>query len=235
MKTVITALLFAAAMTGFSVTARVRPAPNAPRSRPSPASQVFLTPAEVVSVENVSYPPNTTAEGVVVLDVALTEKGQAAEVGAVRDIPALTSAAATAVQSWKFKPATQGDTAVPSALTVAFVYRPPVAIWKPPSFSAAVANPGSSTNAAIPAGITAITYADYPSDSTAAGAVILQLSLDSTGKITDTKILRGMGALNASALAAAKEWKFEPARFEGDTAKSNVVIAFIFAPPVLNP
>jgi TonB family protein len=202
---------------------------------PVPPSEAFVKPAEVASVENAEYPPSTTAGGVVVLDLSLTEKGQLTETGALHDIPALTAAAAAAVQTWKFKPASATDMSIPSAMTVAFVYRPPVSIWNPPPFSAALPNPSSSTNAAIPAGVLSVAYADYPPDSVASGAVIVQVALDTSGKIDDMKILRGMGDLNRFALAAAKDWKFQAAQFQGEAVKSNVVIAFVFAPPVVTP
>jgi TonB family protein len=235
MRTALSGMLLTVALLCFSVAAKERRAANVFKPGLSHPAQVFFKPAEAVSVQNAQYPPDTTADGVVVLDVSLTEQGQPAEVGALRDIPALTSAAAAAVQSWKFDPAVQNDMDAPSAITVAFVYRPPVVVWQPPPFSAAIPNPASSTNAVMPAGILAVSYADYPVNSTVSGAVIVQVSLDGEGMIQDTSILRGISSLNSLALAAAKEWKFDPARLEGETVQSNVVIAFIFAPPVPNP
>src|SRR5437879_9616234 len=104
---------------------------------------LFFKPAEVISATNAQCPPNSIAEGFVVLDVSLTERGQVVEVGALRDIPSLTSAATSEVQSWRFKPASQDGMVQASAMTVAFVYRPPVSVWKPPSFTPALPNPGS--------------------------------------------------------------------------------------------
>lgn len=228
-----TAALFSTLLVGFLLSASGTPESRAFRPILLPPSQAFLTPPEVVSVTDVTYPPKTDAEGIVVFDVSLTEKGQAAEVGAVRDIPPLTSAAAAAVQEWKFKPASQQDMPTPSAITVAFVYRPPVSIWTPPPFSPALPNPASSTNAVVPAGILAVAYADYRVNSTDSGAVIVQLALDTTGKLTDIKILRGMGAFNAPVLAAVKDWKFQPAQFQGEAVRSNVVLVFVYAPPVV--
>src|SRR5437879_13673014 len=110
---------------------------------------LFFKPAEVISATNAQYPPNSIAEGVVVLDVSLTERGQVVEVGALRDIPSLTSAATSEVQSWRFKPASQYGMLQASALTVAFVYRPPVSVWKRPSFPPALRNPSSSATASL--------------------------------------------------------------------------------------
>jgi len=169
------------------------------------------------------------------LDLSLTEKGQLTEAGALGDIPGLTSAAASAVQTWKFKPASTADMTVPSAMTVAFVYRPPMLIWNPPQFAAALPNPASSTNAVAPAGVVSVAYADYPVNSVASGAVILQVALDTGGKIEDIKTLRRIADLDRLALAAAKDWKFQAAQFQGEAVKSNVVIVFVFAAPVVVP
>src|SRR5947209_15720728 len=107
---------------------------------------LFFKPAEVVSATNAQYPPNSIAEGVVVLDVSLTERGQVVEVGALRDIPSLTSAATSEVQSWRFKPASQDGMVQASAMTVAFVFCPPVSVWKPLSLVLSLPNSWSSLN-----------------------------------------------------------------------------------------
>lgn len=236
MRAAITGSLLATAIVVCLLTVAMgRSEATASRLQPLPSSEVFLKPAEVASVENVSYPTNTTVGGVVVLDLSLTEKAQLTEAGALLDIPALTSPAASAVQTWKFRPASTADMAVPSAMTVAFVYRPPVSIWNPPPFSAALPNPASSTNAVLPAGILSVAYADYPPNSVASGAVIVQVALDASGKIEDTKILRRIADLDRLVLAAVKDWKFQAAQFQGESVKSNVVIVFVFAQPVVVP
>src|SRR5205807_2620383 len=196
---------------------------------------LFFKPAEVVSATNAQYPPNSIAEGVVVLDVSLTERGQVVEVGALRDIPSLTSAAASEVQSWRFKPASQDGMVQASAMTVAFVYRPPVSVWKPPSFTPALPNPGSSTNAYMPAGIVSVGYAEYPVNSVVSGAVVVQVTVDDSGKIERVKVIRKMAGFTGFALRAVKQWRFQPAQLEGEPVASNVAIAFIFARPNLNP
>ena len=235
MRAAITGSLLATAVLSLLTMAMGRSEVIASRLVPLPPSEVFLKPPEIASVENVTYPTDTTVGGVVVLDLSLTEKAQLTEAGAMRDIPALTSSAAAAVQTWKFKPASTADMSVPSAMTVAFVYRPPVSIWDPPPFSAAIPNPASSTNAVLPAGVLSVAYADYPPNSVASGAVIVQVALDSSGKIEDTKVLRRIADLDRFALAAVKDWKFQAAQFQGEAVKSNVVIVFVFAAPVVVP
>ena len=85
------------------------------------------------------------------------------------------------------------------------------------------------------AGILSVAYADYPPNSVASGAVIVQVALDASGKIEDTKILRRIADLDRLVLAAVKDWKFQAAQFQGESVKSNVVIVFVFAQPVVVP
>jgi TonB family protein len=195
---------------------------------------LFFKPAEVVSATNAQYPANSIAAGVVVLDVSLTERGQVVEVGALRDVPSLTPAATSALQSWRFKPASQDGMVQASAMTVAFVYRPPVSVWKPPSFTPALPNSGSSTNAYMPAGIVSVGYAEYPVNSVASGAVVVQVTVDDSGKIERVKVIRKMAGFTGFALRAVKQWRFQPAQLEGQPVASNVAIAFVFARPNLN-
>src|SRR6266850_4315294 len=56
-------------------------------------AQVPFKPAEVISAGDIPYPIQSIANGVVVLDVSLDEKGAVTGSTVVRDIPSLTSAA----------------------------------------------------------------------------------------------------------------------------------------------
>ncbi|MHB8607078.1 MAG: TonB family protein [Candidatus Acidiferrales bacterium] len=193
--------------------------------------QVSFKPAEVASAADTRYPVESIADGVVVLNVALTERGKVSGIDAVRDVPSLTSAATSSVASWKFKPASQDGLLQASAMTVAFVFRPPVSLWKPPSFASAISNPKSITPAYTPAGIVSVGYAEYPVNSVAAGAVVVQVTVDDHGKIERMKVIRSMRGFTQFALRAAKQWRFQPATLEGKPVVSNVAIAFVFAPP----
>ena len=49
------------------------------------------------------------------------------------------------------------------------------------------------------------------------GTVILQAVIDKVGAVTSVKVLKGLPlGLNDTALAAVKEWKYEPARLDGE-------------------
>src|ERR1700674_3949629 len=86
--------------------------------------QAFLRPAEAVSATDTQYPIRSVANGLVVLDVALDERGAVKGTSVVRDIPSLTAVATSSVQSWKFKPASGKGAPEASVVRVVFVFRP---------------------------------------------------------------------------------------------------------------
>jgi len=71
---------------------------------------------EVTSAADIKYPIQSIADGVVVIDVSLDQKGAITGSNVVRDLPSLTSAAASSIQSWKFSPASILGKPVPSII-----------------------------------------------------------------------------------------------------------------------
>lgn len=58
----------------------------------------------------------------------------------------------------------------------------------------------------------------YPAIATAAhveGIVILEATIDETGQVVDLKVLRSVPMLEAAALEAVKQWRYQPARLNG--------------------
>ena len=58
----------------------------------------------------------------------------------------------------------------------------------------------------------------YPPEAREAGIqgiVILEIVIDAEGRVTDGKVLRSIPALDAAALAAVRQWRFEPTLLNG--------------------
>ena len=87
-------------------------------------AQAPFNPAAVRSASDIPYSIQSIADGVVVLDVSIDAKGAITGSTIVRDIPSLTSAATTAIQSWKFSPASSQGKPELSVIRVAIVFRP---------------------------------------------------------------------------------------------------------------
>jgi TonB family protein len=91
-------------------------------SSATPASSPFV-PAKITTATYALYPPDTLAQGTVVLSLTLSRAGQVQKVRLVKDVAALSAAAMDAVKSWKYEPAKWNGQAVSSKLIVAFVFQ----------------------------------------------------------------------------------------------------------------
>jgi len=60
--------------------------------------------------------------------------------------------------------------------------------------------------------------------------VVLRVGLESTGDIDAVDPLHEVAAFSPRAVAAVKKWKFSPAMFEGQTVRSKITVAIVFAP-----
>jgi len=81
--------------------------------------------------------------------------------------------------------------------------------------------PGQAPNAAVAPRLTQFVQAEYPPEALAQGvegSVLLELSVDATGQVTDARVLRSIGnePLDRAALEAARRFVFEPARRDGE-------------------
>lgn len=75
----------------------------------------------------------------------------------------------------------------------------------------------------------------YPLNSVVSGTVVLELSLDDTGKITDIRVVKGIASLTEPAKQSARQWSFQPAKFDGKPVPSKIDVAFSFVPPNTGP
>ncbi len=62
-----------------------------------------------------------------------------------------------------------------------------------------------------PSVVTAVD-AIYPLNSVASGTVVLEVSLDGAGKITDIRVVRGIASLTEPAEDSVRQWTFQPRR-----------------------
>jgi TonB family protein len=65
----------------------------------------------------------------------------------------------------------------------------------------------------------------------ATGVVILELRVDETGAVADAKILRSVPMLDEAALAAVRQWRYEPTIVEGRAVPVRMTVTVNFGPP----
>jgi TonB family protein len=80
--------------------------------------------------------------------------------------------------------------------------------------------PSPAPGEAVAPRLTQFVQAEYPPEALAQGiegSVLLELSIDATGRVTEARVLRSVGyeALDRAALEAARRFVFEPARRDG--------------------
>ena len=88
------------------------------------AIQAEFQPAEVTRAVFPRYPDTTVVAGAVVLEVSLSEKGEAENVKVLRDLPPLTDEAKAVVGNFRFMAATFNGKPVRSKIVLAFVSQP---------------------------------------------------------------------------------------------------------------
>jgi TonB family protein len=190
-------------------------------------------------VTDAYLPYEVVFDGFVVLDVSLDKRGEVIGTEAIRDPGSMVPAAITSVQTWKVRPGTLGNSAIPSEMTAAFVYRPrpngPAAALPPRDFKPVLPHPHTEGIDFVPAGIVSFAYPDYPANSVAWGSVIVQVTVNSEGRMENTEVLRGMAPFTDFAVDALRNWHFQAATLNSKPVSSQLPIAFIFQTPVSSP
>lgn len=190
-------------------------------------------PPGLASAGNIEYPANVVTTGIVTMMVNLDSSGNMQNLDVLRDLPPLSSVVSAAIKSWSFRPASLDGQAVPSVLPVSVVFNPfnPGGVGNlSQTISLSPATP-AATAGYNPPQITAASYATYPVASIASGAVVLDATIGTTGKVTRLHVVRDVQSLTPQATSAAKVWTFAPATYQGTPMISHIVIAFVFPSP----
>jgi TonB family protein len=86
-----------------------------------------------------------------------------------------------------------------------------------------------------PPSVASAVDAIYPLNSVVSGTVVLELSLDDTGKIVDVRVVKGIASLTGPAEQSVRQWSFQPAKLDGKPVSSKIDVAFSFVPPNVGP
>ena len=219
-------------------TNRPQQTPGLPAPGQNGARDSMYKPAQAVAAGDTPYPFQTSAEGIVVFDVSVGERGEVKKISALVDVPPFTAAAEQSLKSWKFAPATQNGRAEDSEMLVAFAFRHAVYLANPPALNGVFPTKGSEGGRSdfIAPSILYATYAGYPASTVASGAVVVQASVKADGSTGDVTVLRDLpGGFAAMAIEAAKQWRFQSALRDGQGVPSKVAIAFVYSSRALNP
>ena len=78
--------------------------------------------------------------------------------------------------------------------------------------------------------LTSATDVQFPAGSIASGIVVVDVSLNSKGEVSGTKVQRDIASLTAVATSSIQFWKYRPASVDGDLQNSVLRAAFAFRP-----
>jgi TonB family protein len=75
----------------------------------------------------------------------------------------------------------------------------------------------------------------YPESATGAATLLLELTLDREGTVVSARVVEGDAQFQEAALAAARSWRFEPARRRGEAIAARIRYSVQFTPEVSEP
>lgn len=192
--------------------------------------------AETLSVTDIPALNSCAAIGTVILNALITETGEVQKVEVRRDIGCLTQLAVHAVEDWKFSPATLAGKAIASRMPVAVTFRPPSPFADPVPFPALIPQSEAAIQAEFqPAEVIHAEFPKYTTSTFAAGAVVLEVTLNEKGEAGEAKVLRDLPPFTDEAKAVVGEWRFMAATFNGKPVPSKIVLAFVSPPPASTP
>ncbi len=167
-------------------------------------------------------------EGTVDLEVLVNEQGLVARVRIIRGgYPPLQPAAAEAVRQWRYQPTYLNGEAVPVLTTASVTFKLPGAATGPrPAATAApnIASPSSRPPTRVGGAIqesklTKKVVAVYPEVALRARVettVILELLINEQGEVANIRIIQGHPLLDAAAMDAVKQWRYQPTYLNGE-------------------
>jgi TonB family protein len=205
-------------------------------------AQAGFVPARYVSGSLPVVPVLVVSGGQVFLEVLVAEDGRVDSIGTLRTTPPFTDAVIEAVRGWRFRPATEAarpsvdqgvapTRAVAVPVFVAAMFAPPVLIGptlgQPPQDLLSASDETPSPTVANPAA--------YPPRALGDGTVLVEVTIDNTGVLTDARVKVSSPAFDAAAMAAARSWSFRPARRHGNAVTAHAYLLFAFRQPVTGP
>ena len=185
-----------------------------------------------LSLVAASYPAGVFSGAEVVLDAAVDSAGRLADLRILGgDNPFLAKVLA-AVHTWTFQPAPSAEKLPATRISIVFQFSGSFAsasARQPHTYVEQLA--GASERGPQPL---VDPEPDFPRVKLAEGSVILREQVDSRGQPDSVEVLRDSQSLSALTVAAARQWRFAPARRAGADTNSEVIVVVIFRPSVVS-
>ena len=196
--------------------------------------------ARYVSGDLPVVPPLVVSGGEVFLEVLVAQDGRVDSIRTLRTTPPFTDAVINAVRGWRFTPAmevaalstSQAEAStgpVAGSVFVAAMFAPPAlngtTLGQPPQDVLSPSDDMPMPLAANPAA--------YPPRAMGDGTVLVEVTIDGSGVLTDAHVIASSPAFDAGALAAARSWSFRAAQRNGTAVTTHAYLLFAFRQPVI--
>jgi Gram-negative bacterial TonB protein C-terminal len=174
-------------------------------------------------------PMKTVETGLVILDMDIDPSGKPSQIETVQGMAPFVEPSLDSVRQWTFQPFRKGQAAAPA--TAVFLFRARTVLPDRPVTLDLLSEPSAGDGPPQPM---TITDPGYPVQSAAEGVVILQLQIDSRGRVQKTDIVRDVPSLTSTAAHAVSQWRFGPATHAGSSVPGTAIVAISFLRPVLS-
>jgi Gram-negative bacterial TonB protein C-terminal len=178
--------------------------------------------------------PNVAGGGEVLIEATVDRRGSVIRPGILRTTPPYTQFMLDAIARWQFDPARDTDykgfeTTVEMPITVRAIYRPPVlmntpTIGEPPKD---LMKPSGEVAMA-----TATTAPLYPPNARDGGVLLYEMTLDESGRVTETRAVASVGGFDSAARAALAQFQFRPGQHRARPVPTTTYVLFGFRTPV---
>jgi TonB family protein len=76
----------------------------------------------------------------------------------------------------------------------------------------------------------------YPVDALGQGSVVLRTDISADGRVTDMQVIKSLGQLTNSSMAAVRKWKFTPAKNKlGKSIPAHAYVVFVYRYVLIQP
>jgi TonB family protein len=182
------------------------------------------SPPRLAEIHLEAAPWNVRSGGIAAYDVRIDEKGSVTSADIVQDVAPYGAMLGHALPSWRFEPAREGGSPVPSRVLVLGLFRPPVLYFAAPE------KPHYKSTEA-PAEVpwpTAVRVPPYPPNTTGDGKVVLEADVSDDGAVAAVRVVSPATPFDDASLQAARQWTFRPASREGRPTTARVFLIFSF-------
>lgn len=195
---------------------------------------VRLKAPQLLHASDIVFPITSIGSGLVEIQIDLDSSGQVKNMEVVRSVPSLTRVVLTAMGIWTFAPGEVNGDPVESSLFANVVFDPGLYHPTDVPLAAQINTPATSGNAFLAPRVSKAVYPDYPINSIAAGAVVLDVAISKTGRVVSASPVQTVPSLTKASLEAVRKWTFQPATFRGVPVAANTIVAFVYRSPTIS-